>query len=174
MTSSGRGSLEGLRSFFEQLCPVMMNCEQTLTTVATDRDFVATNIVEGIPTGLVAPNINRLVSAYLLLIGRVVNSFAGQNNLDCTVVTDNQWQVNIDGGAYVDLQNGEKEDGQMLDTDWECYAQGIIHPFTFMFDITEQITALTNRIGLRLENAISRQNNLIVTVDLYAKYVWRQ
>jgi len=173
MTSSGRGYSTSLKAFFEQLCPVLMNCEQTLTTVATDRDFIPTNVADGIPTGLIAPSINKLEKAYLLLIGRAVNTFAGQNNLDCTVAENNQWQINIDGGDYVDLQNDEKEDGQMLDTDWECYAQGIIHPFTLMFDITDHITALTNRIGLMLEDARSRQNNLIVTVDVYAKYVWR-
>lgn len=157
----------------EQLCPVLMNCEQTLTTVATDCDFIVSNSVNGVPTGMIGTDITKLRKAFLLLIGRAVNSFAGQNNLDCTVVTDNQWQINIDGGAYADLQNNGKADGQMLDTDWECYGQGIIHPFTFMFDITDMLTALTNRIGLRLANGRARQNNLIVTVDVYMKTVWR-
>ena len=159
--------------YVEQTCPVLMNREQILTTVATDRDFIPSNSVNGVPTGLISADITKLKKAFLLLIGRTVNSFAGQNNLDCTVVTDNQWQVNIDGGAYVDLQNNGKADGQMLDTDWECYAQGIIHPFTFMIDMTSILSALTNRIGLRLANARSRQDSLIVTVDVYAKYVWR-
>lgn len=157
----------------EQTAPIVMNCEQTLTTVATDRDFIASNVALGAPAGLVSGRIADLRMAFLLLIGRAVNSFAGQNNLDCTVVTDNQWQVNIDGGAYADLENDGKADGQMLDTDWECIAQGIIHPFTFMFEITGLLTAINSRIGLRLANARSRQNNLIVTVDVYAKYVWR-
>ncbi len=178
MTSEGRfyssRRLEPpFRLYVEQLCPIIMNSEQTLTTVATDADFIATNSLLGVPTGLIGAAFAQLDKAFLLLIGRTVNSFAGQNYLDCTVVTDNQWQINIDGGAYADLENNGKVDGQMLDTDWECLVQGIIHPFTFMFDITSVLTALTNRIGLRLALARSLQNNLIVTVDIYAKYVWR-
>lgn len=159
--------------YLEQTCPVLMNCEQTLTTVAGNKDLIASNSVDGIPTGLVETDITKVVKASLLMIGRAVNSFAGQNNLDCTVAADNQWQVNISDGAYSDLQNDGKADGQMLDTDWECIGQGIIHPFTFMFDITSLMTALDNRIGLRLANGRSRQDSLIVTVDVYFKVVWR-
>jgi len=160
-------------SYLAQVCPVKMNCEQTLTTVAGDKDFVASNHADGLPIGLLGVDISTLQNAAIIIIGRTVNSFAGQNYLDCTVATDNQWQINIDGGGYVDLQNDGKADGQMLDTDWECYFQGIIHPFTFMFDITSLITSISNRIGLRLQNGRSIQDSMIVTLDIYAKYIWR-
>lgn len=160
-------------SYLAQVCPLKMNCEQTLTTVAGNKDFIASNHADGLPTGLLGVDISTLQNAAVLMIGRVVNSFAGRNYLNCAVATDNQWQVNVDGGAYVDLQNAGKADGQMLDTDWDCYAQGVIHPFTLMFDITSLVTALTNRFGVRLQNGRSLQNNLIVTVDIYTRYVWK-
>lgn len=160
-------------AYIEQLCPIKMNCEQILTTVAANKDFIPTNSLDGIPVGLLASDITKLEKAYLLIIGRAVNSFDGENYLDCSTATHNQWQVNIDGGDYQDLQNAEKVDGQMLNTDWECYAQGIIHPFTFMFDITSLITAVTNHIGVRLANGRSIQDSLIVTLDIYSKFLWR-
>jgi len=158
---------------FEQLCSVIMNREQTLTTVAGDKDFIASNSEDGIPTGIIGTDINKLWRAFILIVGRAVNSFAGQNYLDCSTVTHNQWQVNIDGGGYVDLQNDAQADGQMLDTDWECFFQGIIHPFTFMFDITDLMTSISNRIGLRLQNGRAIQNSMIVTIDVYVRYIWR-
>lgn len=158
--------------YIEQTCPLLMNSEQTLTVTAGDKDFIASNDTDGVPTGLISDDISKVQKAFILIIGRAVNSFDGQNYLDCSTPEHNQWQVNIDGGAYSDLQNNGKADGQMLDTDWECYAQGIIHPFTFMFEITDLYMALTNKIGLRLANGRSIQNNLIVTLDVYFKVVW--
>lgn len=160
-------------AYIEQTCPIKMNCEQTLTAVATSVDFIPSDDVDGIPSGLLEISIDRLQKAFVLLIGRTVNTFAGQNYLDCSTATDNQWQINVDGGDYVDLENNGKADGQMLDTDWLCVVQAIIHPFTFMFDITSLVTLASNRFGVRLQNARSLQNNLVVTVDIYAKYVWR-
>ena len=51
--------------------------------------------------------------------------------------------------------------------------QGVIHPFTFMFDITDRLVALDDRIGIRLANSRARQNNLIATIDVYLKVVWK-
>ncbi|MBA7624015.1 hypothetical protein ES703_31419 [subsurface metagenome] len=67
----------------------------------------------------------------------------------------------------------EEPDGQMLDNDWRCYGKGIIHPFTFMFDVTAQVTNIDGKIGVRLENAQAEQDNLIVTCDIYLKVVWK-
>lgn len=166
------GKAERARFFIEQTVPIKMNCTQILTTSVEDKDFIVSNSLDGIPTGMVLDNFSKLKKAFILIIGRAVNSYDGENYLDCSTDTDNQWQINIDGTAYSDLQNNGKADGQMLDTDWECYAQGIIHPFTFMFDITDKYTALTNMIGLRLSNGRSIQNNLIVILDVYFKVVW--
>ena len=164
-------------TYLEQTVPIVMNVEQTLASIAADADFIASNSVIGIPVGLIDADFDNIAKVFLLIIGRAVNTFAGQNNLDCTVVSDNQWQWNIDGGIYHDLVNmtaaGTKSDGQMLDTDWECVVQGAVHPFTFMFNMTDLLTALNNRIGLRLQNARSRQNNLVVTLDVYLKIVWK-
>ena len=159
--------------YLEQTVPIVMNVPRSLTTVATPALFIASNQPAGEPTGLIPADVANLERIFLLIIGRAVNTFAGQNNLDCTVATDNQWQMNVDGGAYADLQNDTKADGQMLDTDWECMVQGVVHPFTLMFDITGSLTSLTSRIGLMLNNARSRQNNLVVTVDVYLKVVWK-
>ncbi|GAH63335.1 unnamed protein product, partial [marine sediment metagenome] len=95
------------------------------------------------------------------------------NNLDCTNPLYNQWMMRVGAGAYADLENAGKADGQMLDTDWQCEVQGAIHPFTFMFDITDRLTALDNAIGLAISNALARQNSLIVTLDVYMKVVWK-
>jgi len=160
-------------SFLEQTCPIIMNREQTLTTVAGDKDFIPSNSVNGIPTGLISEDISRLLRAELLIIGRVVNIYNGRNYLDCSTPTHNQWQINVDGGAYADLQNATKADGQMQDTDWECYVQGVIHPFTLMFDITSLITSVNNRFGIRLQNGRSIHASLIVTIDIFSKYVWK-
>jgi hypothetical protein len=155
-----------------QLCPIMMNCEQTLTTVAGNKDFIASNSPDGIPVGIAAASVDKVKRVVILMVGRAVNTYNGQNNLDCTTATHNQWQINIDGGAYVDLQNAAKADGQMHDTDWECIGQGVTHPFTLSFDITDLITSLTNRIGVRLQNGRSLRDSLIVTLDIYLKVMW--
>ncbi|GAI19531.1 unnamed protein product, partial [marine sediment metagenome] len=163
--------------YLEQTLPLIMNREQTLTTVATHADFILSNSADGIPVGMIDAEFGNLAKAFLLIIGRAVNTYDGQNNLDCTTATHNQWRYNLDGDVYWDLVNtapreASKSDGQMRDTDWECMVQGVVHPFTLMAEI-KYMTALNNRIGLRLRNARSRQNNLIVTVDVYLKVVWK-
>lgn len=168
---------EKVAVYLEQTIPIVMNREQTLTTVATDADFIPTNSINGIMVDLIDADFANISRVSLLIIGRAVNTFAGQNNLNCAIAANNQWQWNINGGTYRDLTNmsaeGSKHDGQMLDTDWECMVQGAIHPFTFMFNMSGLLGALDDRVGLRLENARSRQNNLIVTVDVYMKIVWK-
>lgn len=162
-------------TYLEQTVPVQMNCERTITILAGDATFVTPGAARpSAAVGLIDADFDNLVKVFLLIIGRAVNTFAGQNNLDCSVdATNNQWRMSVGGGAYEDLQNAAKVDGQMLDTDWECMVQGAIHPFTFMFDITDRLTAPDNAIGLRLAIARARQNNLVVTIDVYMKVVWK-
>ena len=159
-------------SYLEQTVPVQMNCERTITTLPSDVTFIAPAVTAAV--GLIDADFSNVAKAFLLIIGRATNIFAGQNNLDCSIAaTDNQWRMSVNAGAYADLQNGAKADGQMLDTDWECMVQGVIHPFTFMFDISDRLTALDDTIGLRLAIARARQDSLIVTVDAYMKVVWK-
>jgi len=164
---------EKVAVYLEQTTPLAMNRERVVPAIQVDSDFIPSNSAIGVPVGLIDAEFENLSKVFLLIIGRAENMFAGYNDLNCTTATHNQWQVNIDGGAYVDLQNGAKADGQMLDTDWRCEALGVIHPFTFMFDITDQIVALDDMIGIRLANSRARQNNLIVTIDVYLKVVWK-
>ncbi len=158
-------------SYLEQTVPVQMNRERTLTTLVGDATFITPAVAAAV--GLIDADFTNLVKAFLLIIGRAVNTFAGQNNLDCTTATHNQWMMSVGAGAYADLQNGAKADGQMLDTDWECMALGVIHPFTLMFDITDRLTALNDTLGVRLAQARSRQDSMIVTIDVYMKVVWK-
>jgi len=164
---------EKVAVYLEQTVPVRMNCEGTITSVVGNPVFVTP--VVGVPAavGLIDANFSNLAKAFLLIIGRAVNTFAGANNLDCTNPLHNQWMMSVGAGAYIDLQNAAKADGQMLDTDWECRVEGAIHPFTFMFDITDRLTAVDNAIGLAISNALSRQDSLIVTLDVYLKVVWK-
>ncbi len=159
--------------YLEQTVPVRMNCEATITSVVGNPVFITP--VVGVPAavGLIDADFDNLAKAFLLIIGRAVNTFAGVNNLDCTNPLHNQWMMSVDAGAYIDLQNAAKADGQMLDTDWECRVEGAIHPFTFMFDITNRLTALDHAIGLAISNALSRQDSLVVTLDVYMKVVWK-
>jgi len=160
-------------SYLEQTCPIKMNCEQTIDTAIGDKDFIASNHGDGMPTGLIQEDVSHLIRASILIIGRAVNDFNGLNYLDCSTATWNQWQINVDGGTYIDLQNSAKADGQMHDTDWYCAARGVIHPFTFMFDITSLVTSVTNRFGLRLQNGITVADSFFVTLDIYSKFTWR-
>ena len=159
--------------YLEQTVPVRMNCEATITSVVGNPVFITP--VVGVPAavGLIDADFDNLAKAFLLIIGRAVNTFAGVNNLDCTNPLHNQWMMSVDAGAYIDLQNAAKADGQMLDTDWECRVEGAIHPFTFMFDITNRLTALDHAIGLAISNALSRQDSVVVTLDVYMKVVWK-
>lgn len=161
-----------IATYLEQTVPIIMNREETLASLGASATFISPGTPESVPVGLIDADFSNLSKAFLLIIGRAVNTFGGTNHLDCTTPTHNQWMINIDGAGYVDLQNGAKADGQMVDGDWRCEAGGI-HPFTFMFDITALLTAVNNSIALRLEMARSLQNNLIVTIDVYMKVVWK-
>jgi len=159
-------------TYLEQTVPIVVNSLQTLTNAAADKDFTATNTKGG--QGLISTDNAKLQKAFLVIIGRAVNSYAGTNALDCTTATHNQWKMNIDNGAYADLVNGAFADGQMLDNDWRCAVEGAIHPFTLMFDITTVLDDnVDGLLGVRLENGRSEQSSLIVTCDIYLKLVWK-
>jgi len=157
--------------YFDQgFIPIKMNCTQTLTNAAGDKDFIGSNLTGA--SGLLIPDDAKVQHVFLLIIGRVVSIYDGTNALDCTTGTHNQWRANLDGGAYVDLVN-EEPDGQMLDNDWLCPVKGVVHPFTLMFDVTALLTNIDGKIGVRLENGRSEQTSLIVTCDTYLKVVWK-
>lgn len=157
-------------SYFEQTVPILMNTLETFNNTAADKDFIASNATGAV--GLISTDDIKVQRVFLLIIGRAVNTYEGSNALDCTTATHNQWRANLDGGAYADLVN-EEADGQMLDNDWLCPVEGAIHPFTFMFDVTDLVTNIDGKIGVRLQNGRSEQEYLIVTCDIYLKVLWR-
>lgn len=157
-------------SYLEQVVPIKMNCTQSLNNTAANKDFIGSNLTGAV--GLVSTDDTLVDKVFLLIIGRANNSYDGDNELDCATAAHNQWRTNLDGGAYSDLVN-EEADGQMLDGDWESLGKGIIHPFTFMFDITSQLTNIDGKIGVRLENGRSDQANLVVICDIYLRVLWK-
>ncbi len=170
--ASGGATVNDYRNtnFLEQTVPIKMNCLQTLNNTAAAKDFIGSNLTGAV--GLVDTDDTRVDKVFLLIIGRVVNSYAGTNALDCSTASHNQWTIGLDGGGYTDLVN-EEADGQMLDNDWRCLVEGAIHPFTLMFDVTSQVTNIDGKIGVRLMTGRSEQASLIVTCDIYLKVVWR-
>lgn len=158
--------------YLEQTVPLAMNAEQTLNTTNANKDFISSN--DRGAQGLLSTVNNDMLRAFLLIIGRAVNTFDGQNWLDCSTATWNQWMINLDGGGYTDLVNGSEPDGQMLDTDWDCEALAVIHPFTLMFDITSQLTNVDGNIGVRLANGCAEEASLVVTCDIYLKIIWKK
>lgn len=169
--SADIAAIEAHCSYLEQIVPVQMNCTQTLTNVAADKDFLASNVRSA--SGLISTDNTKVQKVFLLIIGRAVNTFDGDNALDCTTAAHNQWRQNLDGGGYQDLLN-EGPDGQMLDNDWRCHGKGIIHPFTLMFNASLLMdNNIDGKIGLRLENGRAEQDGLIVTCDIYLRILWK-
>jgi len=170
---------EKVATYLEQTVPLAMNRVQTLTTVAADREFIAPDdAINGVIPGLIDAEFANLAKAFLLVIGRAVNTFAGQNYLDCSVANNNHWYTYMGGPGgtlWHLLSNNNKLDGVMNDRDWLCEAQGVIHPFTLMYDLSSpmQLNALSNLVGVILARGRSIQDSLIVTVDLYLKLVWK-
>lgn len=158
-------------TYLEQNIPLAMNLTQSLTNVAGDKDFIATNTRGG--QGLISTTDAKMQKAFLLILGVAVNNYAGTNALDCTTAAHNQWKMNLDGGAYSDLVNGAFADGQMLDNDWRCAVEGAAHPFSLLFDITSQLTNVNGLIGVRFENGRSKQSSLIVTANVFLKILWK-
>lgn len=157
-------------SYYETIVPLAMNSLQTLTNTQADKAFIASNTRGA--TGLISTDDAKVQKVFLHLVGVATNTFAGENALDCTTGTHNQWQINLDGGSYTDLVNGASADGQMLDDDWKTYAQGGTQPFHLMFDVTNQITNIDGLIGLTLQNGRSEQSSLNVSLNAFLRVLW--
>lgn len=160
--------------YVEEICPIINNAEGSalIGTTHADVTLIASNTQAA--TGL-RSSIDALVQkVQLVIIGVAENQYAGINYLDCTLATDNQWQMNLDGGSYSDLQNGSKADGQMADLDWHCQVEGAQAGFVFTFDITSLMTNIDGNIGLKLANARAKQASLKITLQLVAlKVLWK-
>lgn len=156
-------------NYFSDVYVLANNCLQNITTVVADKDFVASNSValSGILSTFVHANMKE---AKLLLVGHVINKFAGVNQIDCTNPAHNQWQMNINGGSYSDLI----PDGQMNDADWVIPIEGGGVGFSFIFDITSEFgNIVTDKIGIKLENGIVSQNSMDVVLDVVAiRLMW--
>ncbi|GAF88226.1 unnamed protein product [marine sediment metagenome] len=164
-----------LENYFEQLCPIHMNAplvvaNGTIGAAAATKIFVADNVTGA--SGLISTDDAKVQKVFLLIIGRAVNIYAGANELDCATAAHNQWQMNLDGGAFADLAN-EDPDGQLIDSNWQCPVEGAIHPFTFYFDVTSELTNIDGKIGVQLLNARSAQDSMVVTIDVFLKILWR-
>lgn len=162
-------------NYFSDNYPIHMNAplvvaNGTLGAAAATKIFIASNVTGA--SGLPSTDDTKVMGVKLLIIGRAVNTFAGANALDCTTAAHNQWQMNLDGGAFADLLN-EDPDGQMLDNNWQMPVEGAIHPFTFMFDVDTELTNIDGKIGVQLLNGRSEQDYVIVTIDVYLKILWR-
>lgn len=153
-----------------QVVPLQMNCKITIPAAAATQIIVADNTVKAV--GLFDSNDDNVDKVFLIVIGRAENTYDGVNALDCTTATHNQWQINLGGAAWADLTN-DQADGQMADGDWHCSALGVIHPFTFQFDVTSQITNIDGNIGVRLENANADSASFDVWCDVYLRIDWK-
>lgn len=158
------------QGYLEQVCPLGMNLTQVLTNVAADKDFVADN--DRGASGLLFTNDSKVQKAFLHIVGVAVNTYTYENGLDCATATHNQLQMNLDGGAYSDLVNGAKADGQMLNNDWRCPLEGSLHTFHLAFDVTSQVTNIDGKIGIKLQNGRSLQSSLYITISTFLRVIW--
>lgn len=158
--------------FYQPNLSLGSNLIQTLTNTAANKDFLAAN-TDGI-TGLLFTDDNKVEKVTLVILGNVVNTYAGTNALDCNIAAHNQLQIDLDNGGFTDLVNSSKPDGQLLDNDWRCPTEGGIFSFAYIFDITSKITNIDGKIGIRLANGRSEQNSLKVTIlSAYINVLWR-
>jgi len=157
-------------NYFEQTVPLAVNSLQQLNNTAANKAFIASNTRGA--SGLVSTDDTKVQKVILTVIGSVVNTYSGTNAIDCTTATHNQWQVNLDGGAWADLVNGASADGQMNDNDWRLPRQGSALGFSLSFDVTSQITNIDGNIGLQLENGRSEADGFEVTTSIYLTVLW--
>jgi len=147
-----------------KVCPIVMNKKLSIDDSAANKDFTATNTLAAI--GLPTTNDTKVVGTQVWIVGRVENTYAGANSLDCATATDNQWQIDLDNGGYTDLVNNAA-DGQMLDGDWNIGIQYGQTVFSYLFNTTTKITNIDGKIGIRLENGVSHFHTLEVTCDVF-------
>ena len=159
------------QGYEEQIVPIGMNLTQTLNNTAANKDFLAANGRGA--SGLLYTQDTKVKKVYLILLGVAVNSYAGNNALDCTTATHNQLQIDLDNAGFADLVNGSSTDGQLLDNDWRCPTEGGIHTFALEFDVTSQITNIDGKIGVRLANGRAEQASLVVTISAFLKVLWK-
>lgn len=155
----------------EQTCPIGMNLTQTLNNTAANKDFLAANARGA--SGLLYTQDTKVEKVFLILLGVAVNSYVGNNALDCTTAAHNQLQVDLDNTGFTDLVNGSNTDGQFLDNDLRCPTEGGIHAFALEFDVTSQITNIDGKIGIRWANGRAEQASLVVTVSAWLKILWK-
>ena len=164
------GSLGGTTppvGYVEQICPLLNNQRQSITNVAADLDFVASNTYA--LSGLLSTVNDRLKKAFLVVQGVAVNKAAAANNLDGAGGTENILKINLDGGAYSALSPS----GQFSDLDLQC-AVGANHAIFFIFDISTILAAnVDGKIGIQWAQAKAAQNTMVVTLGVYAKLIWR-
>lgn len=159
------------QGYLEQTVPLGINLTQTLNNTAANKDFLAANARGA--QGLLFSDDTKVKKVFLILLGVAVNSYAGNNALDCTTAAHNQLQVDLDNAGFADLMNGASADGQLLDNDWRCPTEGGIHAFALEFDVTSQITNIDGKIGVRLANGRAEQASLVVTISAFLKVVWK-
>ena len=174
MQSSGKVYRES-KGLIEQLCPVKMACKSYVDDGGNDAEFILSDVNDdvGLPIGLLDLGISKLARAYLIMLGRAENFFDGENYIQKNVDGENLWQMNIDGGDFVNLSNGFKNDGAIEDGEWHAAALGVIHPFTYMFNITTHITSINNRIGIKILAGRAWNDGIEITIDVYVRYMWR-
>jgi len=163
--------LAGLDSYFEQNIPLTINSTQTLDKTAANKPFIISDTRGA--QGLISTDNSKVQKVFLCIVGLAVNTYAGSNALDCTPATHNLWRASLGSGPLTDLVNGSEPDGQMLDNDWLCHVEGANFGFSLMFDVTSLITAIDGNIGLTLENGMSEQPSLVVTLSAYLKILWK-
>lgn len=165
--------LSTMVEYFEQVCPIIMNKTFELTPVADDKDF--TVFGDGRKAeGLVSVVDAEALKKFIHIVGTATNTYAYANGLDCTDAAHNQWQINIDNGAYSDLVNGSNADGQMLDNDWRTPLEGSIVSFHLMFDITDQLSNIDGILGIKLKDAKSLQSSLYVTAYIFLRTLYHK
>lgn len=157
------------KGYFVQTIPLVNNQTVTISTVKADAEFSVDDT--NAPVNPLSTENAQLFRAILVVSGQAHNVFAGANYLDCALATDNQWQVNLDGGTYEDLL----PNGQMNDQDWYCKLEGANASFLLMFDITDLIQSnIDGNIGVMLKDAVSKQDSMVVTVSMAVQYLWRK
>ncbi len=159
------------QGYFEQTVPVALNLTQDLNATAAAKTFLAANSRGG--QGLVFTNDAKVARAFLIILGDMENTYDGENGLDCTTATHNQWQWDLNNGGFADLVNGTNTDGQMIDDDWRCASKGAARSFAYQFDITSVLTDVDGKIGIKLANGRAEQDGLNVTIHAYLKIVWK-
>jgi hypothetical protein len=148
------------RGYFTELLSLSNDMTRlNITATATNLDIIPSNLKSASPTITDDKKVRKVM---LLMECWLNNTYEGQNSIDCTNPSHNQWQANLDGGSYVDLE----PDGQMQDGDWALPAANSSLNQKLIFDITDLVRNIDGKIGVRLENAKAKQNNLELTCSV--------